>query len=188
MKIAFAVDCLLSEGPGRRFGLWTRGCDRHCDGCVNERWWGSSGKREVSSSSLICEIQKAKDTYNIEGITVAGGEPFLQKEELFAVLAACKSLGLSVILFTGHLLEDVKNEPLLNVVDVLVDGPYVKDSPETLRNWVGSSNQKFHFITDRYSSGFEYPTAARVTPQTFWLVGHVLWARPTAYRKYRVVL
>lgn len=39
---------------------------------------------------------------------------------------------------------------LLNVTDLLLDGPYKQELPERVRPWVGSSNQRFHFLTERY--------------------------------------
>jgi anaerobic ribonucleoside-triphosphate reductase activating protein len=39
---------------------------------------------------------------------------------------------------------------LLSVTDLLLDGPYVKDLTDTSRPWLGSSNQRYHFLTPRY--------------------------------------
>jgi anaerobic ribonucleoside-triphosphate reductase activating protein len=39
---------------------------------------------------------------------------------------------------------------LLAHTDILVDGPYVRELPETRRRWIGSSNQQVHFLSDRY--------------------------------------
>ena len=39
---------------------------------------------------------------------------------------------------------------LLQHTDLLVDGPYVRERPERLRRWIGSANQRLHFLTDRY--------------------------------------
>jgi anaerobic ribonucleoside-triphosphate reductase activating protein len=69
--------------------------------------------------------------------------------------------GLSVVAFTGHRLEDLRadrppgSRELLARIDLLVDGPYVATLPERDRRWAGSSNQRFHFLTRRYSPGVE---------------------------------
>jgi anaerobic ribonucleoside-triphosphate reductase activating protein len=39
---------------------------------------------------------------------------------------------------------------LLAHTDLLVDGPYLREAPETHRRWIGSANQQIHFLTDRY--------------------------------------
>ena len=41
---------------------------------------------------------------------------------------------------------------LLSHTDILVDGPYLREQPDTARRWIGSTNQRIHFLTDRYSA------------------------------------
>ena len=66
-------------------------------------------------------------------------------------------LGLSVMVFTGYVLEEARRAPdaavaeLLNATDILVDGPYIREEPETRRRWIGSANQRVHFLSDRCS-------------------------------------
>lgn len=60
--------------------------------------------------------------------------------------------------FTGYLMEDLRESgnqdvlDLLGVTDLLVDGPFKRELLDTSRPWVGSSNQRYHFLTDRYAS------------------------------------
>ena len=67
-----------------------------------------------------------------------------------------RRLGLSVMAFTGYTLEHLRESPdaavadLLARTDILVDGPYLRDQLDTERRWVGSRNQRIHFLTDRY--------------------------------------
>jgi anaerobic ribonucleoside-triphosphate reductase activating protein len=64
--------------------------------------------------------------------------------------------GLTVMVFSGYTLEEAREMPdpdvanLLALTDILVDGPYRRDLPETRRRWIGSSNQRIHFLSDRY--------------------------------------
>jgi anaerobic ribonucleoside-triphosphate reductase activating protein len=44
---------------------------------------------------------------------------------------------------------DAAVQQLLGEIDILVDGPYVRELPETRRRWIGSSNQRIHFLSDR---------------------------------------
>ena len=46
---------------------------------------------------------------------------------------------------------------MLAATDVLVDGRYEAARPETTRLWAGSTNQRFHYLTDRYSPSIERP-------------------------------
>jgi anaerobic ribonucleoside-triphosphate reductase activating protein len=67
-----------------------------------------------------------------------------------------KNEGLSIVTFTGHVLEDIVKSSnvdwheLLSITDLLIDGPYMSDKFDLNRPWVGSSNQRYHFLTERY--------------------------------------
>jgi anaerobic ribonucleoside-triphosphate reductase activating protein len=93
---------------------------------------------------------------NIEGVTFLGGEPFEQAEALADLGRRMRRVGLSVMTFTGYVLEDILKSSrqgwhdLLDVTDLLLDGPYIRDLTDTGRPWVGSSNQRYHFLTPRY--------------------------------------
>jgi anaerobic ribonucleoside-triphosphate reductase activating protein len=93
----------------------------------------------------------------VEGVTLLGGEPFDQASAFASFACAVRAAGLSVMTFTGHRLEDLIGphapegaESLLAATDLLVDGPYVAEQMDLARPWVGSRNQRFHFLTDRY--------------------------------------
>jgi anaerobic ribonucleoside-triphosphate reductase activating protein len=92
---------------------------------------------------------------DLEGITLLGGEPLAHAAGAVVVARAAHELGLSVMAFTGHTLEEVRAMPdadvqhLLGEIDILVDGPYVRELPESRRRWIGSSNQRIHFLSDR---------------------------------------
>ncbi|GGE59119.1 hypothetical protein GCM10007421_37130 [Halopseudomonas oceani] len=70
-------------------------------------------------------------------------------------------MGLSVMVFSGYTKNelDVMQLPgvdqLLRYTDVLVDGPYEESFPEQNRRWVGSKNQQFHYLTERYDARIE---------------------------------
>jgi anaerobic ribonucleoside-triphosphate reductase activating protein len=95
---------------------------------------------------------------DIEGVTFLGGEPFDQPGELGLAAGLIRRLGLSVMTFTGFYLKDlvVSNDAgvakLLAETDLLVDGPFIQDLLDQSRPWLGSSNQNFHFLSDRYSA------------------------------------
>ena len=65
------------------------------------------------------------------------------------------------MVFTGFTLEECRVNPLpgvrelLSETDVLVDGPYLADRPESVRNWIGSSNQRFHYLSGAYGPDIE---------------------------------
>jgi anaerobic ribonucleoside-triphosphate reductase activating protein len=157
---ASATEC---EGPGRRFAIWVQGCRIRCAGCCNPQFFAARGGRDGSSEALLAEIRAAAPA--LEGITLLGGEPFDQAEALADVARGAREMGLSVMTFSGYTLEELRARrdrgpaALLRETDVLVDGPYDASRPDSVRRWVGSTNQRFHFLSARYSPGIELPRA-----------------------------
>ncbi|ASV74939.1 Ribonucleotide reductase of class III (anaerobic), activating protein [Thermogutta terrifontis] len=125
--------------------------------------------RHLVPAERVAEwILHAHRRWNLEGVTFLGGEPMLQAKGLALVAERSRRAGLSVMVFTGFTLEYLGScslpgvKQLLAATDLLVDGPYLAHCPETKRHWVGSTNQRFHFLTDRYQPGLEYdPRFAR---------------------------
>ncbi len=142
------------EGPGIRACIQVQGCPIRCDGCAVPQTWPDESGRLVDTATLAGEI--LSDPY-VEGVTFLGGEPFAQSSALADIGRRVQSYGMSVVAFTGYTLEDLRSakrddyDELLAVTDLLIDGPFQKDSVEFSRPWVGSSNQRFHFLTDRYT-------------------------------------
>ncbi|MFG1638973.1 4Fe-4S single cluster domain-containing protein [Amycolatopsis sp. NPDC049252] len=155
------VDVTAAEGPGLRCAVWTQGCSVRCPGCFNPQTWTTRGGTLLPWQELVSRVLAVE---GIEGVTLLGGEPFDQPEPLGAFASAVRSEGLSVMTFTGHVLEDLPPSALLDATDLLVDGPFLADRPEPTRPWVGSVNQRFHFLTDRYDESiFATPNRLELT-------------------------
>jgi anaerobic ribonucleoside-triphosphate reductase activating protein len=109
----------------------------------------------VSIDQLMADILRAKEDQQIEGVTLLGGEPFAHAPGAAELARRAGQAGLSVMIFTGYTLDELRATSdehvarLLACTDILVDGPYIRELPETRRRWIGSSNQKVHFLTDR---------------------------------------
>ncbi|MBS4196296.1 4Fe-4S single cluster domain-containing protein [Lederbergia citri] len=142
------------EGPGKRFCLWVQGCSIRCEGCGVPWTWSKKNGKTIRVEDLFNEIKKSKDENNIEGVTFLGGEPFDQAEALGELAFLVKDLGLTVMTFSGYHYEDLQKrknaQRLLANTDLLIDGPFIKDKLDLSRPWVGSSNQRYHFLTSVY--------------------------------------
>lgn len=140
------------EGPETRYCIWVQGCSRHCRGCQAVHTWSHSGGILYDVNDIISDIKKQK---NIEGVTFLGGEPFEQAEALGIIAKAVKEMGLGVLCFTGGLFEELQlideNKTLLENIDLLIDGAFEADKIDYSRPWCGSSNQRYHFLTNRYN-------------------------------------
>lgn len=161
INLASWLPATEAEGPGRRAALWVQGCQFLCPGCCNPSFLRIARRELVTAESLVDRLALAKLEHDLEGLTMLGGEPMLQARGLSELALAARQLGLSVMVFTGYTLEDLRSDPLpgsdqlLAHTDVLVDGRYVAELPEQHRAWVGSSNQRFHYLTDRYDHSIE---------------------------------
>ncbi|WP_226681715.1 4Fe-4S single cluster domain-containing protein [Sutcliffiella horikoshii] len=142
------------EGPGKRFCLWVQGCSIRCEGCGIPWTWNKENGKIVSVDTLLHEISNSKEANNIEGVTFLGGEPFDQAKALGTLAARVKELDLTVMTFSGYHLEDLAMRTdarqLIEATDLLIDGPFEKDNLDLSRPWVGSSNQRYHFLTNAY--------------------------------------
>lgn len=136
------------EGPGTRYCIWFQGCSRHCKGCWAKATWEPDRGKEFDAEEVLKDILATK---GIEGVTFLGGEPFEQPQALEYLAREVKEAGLSVVCFTGGKLEDIKNRKILNYIDLLIDGEYKEEEQDFSRPWVGSKNQCYHFLTDRYN-------------------------------------
>lgn len=93
----------------------------------------------------------------VEGLTLIGGEPFDQPAAGATLARKAQEQGLGVIVFSGYEYETLRGrgqetKRFLASIDLLVDGPYQAWNQETDRALVGSTNQRFIHISDRYSS------------------------------------
>ena len=154
MPIAQVVPCTEAEGPGRRFAVWFQGCPLRCPGCCNPEFIPFTGGEPRTPAEMAAWMGEYRD--RVEGITLLGGEPFAHAPAAAALATAARTLGLSVMVFSGYSLAQLRGmaEPavadLIGLTDILVDGPYNRDEPDTERRWIGSRNQQVHFLTDRY--------------------------------------
>ena len=140
------------NGPGDRFVIWTQGCRKMCKNCYNPETWSHYRNNLIDIDLLVEEIKNSSTT----GVTISGGDPFEQPEELFYLLGEIKQLDLSdgVIVFSGYTIDEIRvREELrksLDYIDVLIDGLYM-DEKRITNGLAGSSNQEFHFLTDKIS-------------------------------------
>ena len=155
LQVAQIVPCTEAEGPGRRFALWFQGCPLRCPGCCNPEFIPFPGGQAMPLADVLRLLDQARGD-GIEGITLLGGEPLAHAAASAALARAAGDRGLTVMVFSGYTIEEAraKADPDVDAVlahtDILVDGPYVRERPDATRRWIGSTNQRIHFLSDRY--------------------------------------
>lgn len=138
-------------GPYERYAIWVQGCNKRCPGCISPDAQPLDGGYTIEVDHLVHEILSQPA---IEGITISGGEPFLQQDalcELIDIVRRQRDLG--VIVYTGMLYEEIAGTSLAKRCDLIVDGEYIEELNDDL-SLRGSSNQRVICITDRYKDMF----------------------------------
>lgn len=135
------------NGPGVRFVLWTQGCSKGCKECYNPETWKFEGKSFSSK-----EIFELINSYNIDGVTISGGDP-LEQEDILELLEKLYNLNLpkGIILFSGFTFDEINNSSMrdcFSYIDVLIDGRYEKELKisSSLR---GSENQNIIYFSSK---------------------------------------
>lgn len=148
------LDRSTENGPGVRAVIWVQGCTLQCPGCFNPETHSQKIRRLVPVEELAERILAISE---IEGVTVSGGEPFLQAAALAELGRALHTHDLGVVVFSGFTFDQLiraKNrdwDALLALTDLLIAGPFVQALRCNLA-LRGSRNQTLHFLSDRYSS------------------------------------
>lgn len=146
IRIAGAISDSIVDGPGLRFTIFVQGCPRRCPGCHNPQTHDPQGGFYTTTETLLDEI--CSDPL-LDGVTFSGGEPFMQAEPLAEMAREIKKLGLNIVVYTGFVWEELIKanrkdwNALLDNVDVLVDGPFVKGLRDWRLKYKGSSNQRY---------------------------------------------
>lgn len=145
MRIASYVQDSIVDGPGFRLTVFTQGCPHRCPGCHNPQTHDPAGGDEVSVEELVKVLDSNPLT---DGLTLSGGEPFAQPEACAALAKSARERGMSVWAYSGWTLEELFADPrpgvreLLELLDVLVDGPFRLDQRSLTLRWRGSTNQR----------------------------------------------
>ena len=145
--------CYSSEnlGPGKRFIIWVQGCPFNCANCIAKEFIPFEKANVLYVEQLAKIIISQKE---INGITISGGEPMMQAENLAKLLYIVLSERpkLDVIVFTGFEMQKINNlrftKKFIDYIDVLITGLYV-DSLNDGKGMKGSINQKTLFLTDK---------------------------------------
>lgn len=131
-----------------------QGCIHDCPGCHNPQTHDPQGGEEIAPRELAKMIMKNLKA-NHAGLTLSGGDPFLQDKELCEMLEFVKKRipDLNIWAYTGYLFDDIKDSPLLKYLDVVVDGPFVMAEKSLKLIYCGSGNQRLIDVKKTLAEG-----------------------------------
>lgn len=151
MRYAGIIYDDFAAAPGVSLTLFMQGCPHHCEGCHNPETWDFDGGQEVPFDLIDTICEKINDRDIHRKFCIMGGEP-LCEENLFLTHLIISEIrrrmpNQEIYLWTGYTLEQLKSKTnvnlqyILNNIDYLIDGPYVKELRDISLPMRGSSNQ-----------------------------------------------
>ena len=152
MKTGRIIYPVYTLGPGKRVGIWLSGCNKRCEGCGNPELWDSGYGKDLSPAEIMVIVREFASSDEVDGFTISGGEPFLQKEELALLLSMLSEISEDILVYTGYKAEEITAD--LSDIAVLIDGEYIHSlcDGHILK---GSSNQRIHFLKEEYRKSYE---------------------------------
>ena len=135
----------MLNGEGLRVVLWVAGCGHACPGCHNPVTWDADGGLPFDQNGedeLFAELGKDY----VSGVTLSGGDPLFpaNRADVGALCARIREQfpDKTIWLYTGYTWEEIQDLPLLENVDVVVDGRFVQTQADSQLHWRGSANQR----------------------------------------------
>ncbi len=162
MRIARILYPVTVLGPGKRIAIWVAGCGKRCKGCANPELWngGDFPHMDMADLKKTMDGLYEKVEERVDGITLSGGEPFLQSGELLELVRYLKyeKKTEDILVFSGGSIEklqkDDKSAAVLQEIAVLVDGEYIEEQNqgEVLR---GSTNQRINILNQAFKEKYQ---------------------------------
>lgn len=158
LRLAGIIKESVVDGPGLRFVVFAQGCNHHCEKCHNPETWDPARGYETSVDELLKQIKGVK---LIKGVTLSGGDPFLQAAPFALLAKKLKEAGYDIMTYTGYTFEELQKmaekddgtKALLETSDILVDGPYIDKKRDISLPFRGSSNQRLINVPETLKKG-----------------------------------
>lgn len=163
-------------GYGNRVSVWTIGCPHRCCHCSNPELWEPDVDRDIPVNRLMEHLTPYLE--KADGITITGGEPFFQAEELFKLLLGVKKLlhG-DILVFSGFQYEDLLIDNVsakcLELIDILIDGKY-DEILHTNIGLRGSSNQRILVLNPAFTERYKDVETCTRQSQIVTSDGHIM--------------
>jgi len=148
IRVHSILDRSVVNGPGERCVIWVQGCTLNCSGCWNPQTWGPRGGALWTADDLIGHVLSLD---HLDGVTLSGGEPFQQAEELIPFVRAVRAHGLTAMAYTGYEVQELVKPSqleLFGLLDIAVTGRYRKELRTFDAGWRGSTNQTIHWLSE----------------------------------------
>lgn len=158
IRMAGVIRESIVDGPGIRFVVFCQGCPHHCAGCHNEATHDFHGGSDCSITKILSAVD---ENPLLDGVTFSGGEPMCQPEAFYNLAVEIKKRNLNIITYTGYTYEELlklgETRPailkLLDLTDLLIDGPFQMEERDLSLLFRGSRNQRVIDMNETRSRG-----------------------------------
>lgn len=147
----------VANGKGIRCSIFVTGCTRNCKNCFNKDYQDfNAGKlwTDKETDTIISYLSEEV----VDGLTILGGEPFENSEDLAGIIAKIKeNTDKDIWIYSGftyeNIIKDESRKKLLELCDILVDGPFIEELKNLRLKFRGSSNQRIIDIKKSFETG-----------------------------------
>lgn len=158
LRLAGVLTDSIVDGPGLRSVIFTQGCTHNCKGCHNQHSHDLLGGYLKDIDELVLELSKVKLQ---RGITISGGEPFLQPQAILELILSIKELkpNYDIWIYSGFTIEELLNTTggnyeinleILKNINVLVDGRFIEELKNPNLLFKGSKNQRVIYLQEYF--------------------------------------
>lgn len=156
IRIAGITKRSTVNGPRERAVLHVQGCSLKCPGCFNTHTWDFNKGTLLPILEVVTELLEDNPCGEV---TISGGEPLQQEEQILQVLTLLKVMGPSsgrVIMFTGLSIDEIGDSLWLRLchsgLDALISGRYEREHAVFDRGLLSSSNQQLLLLSNKFSN------------------------------------
>lgn len=147
MNLLFTYPETIVDGEGIRYSIYLAGCRHHCHGCQNPESWNPLAGTPLTSEKIEEMINEINANPLLDGVTFSGGDPLYHPQEFLALVKRVKeATRQNIWCYTGYTFEQIQSDellkPILDYVDVIVDGRFESDLYSPYLEFRGSSNQR----------------------------------------------
>jgi anaerobic ribonucleoside-triphosphate reductase activating protein len=141
LQVAGKIKCSSVNGEGLRYTIFLSGCKHRCEGCHSPHTWDFKYGQSEDIVSIFNDIYLKR--HYIDGVSISGGDPIEQAEDLIVLLKLLKTIDCDIWLWTGYTFDSLNDnhKELLPYLDVIIDGKYDVNKPTT-KPYRGSDNQR----------------------------------------------
>ncbi len=156
IRISGIIDESIVDGDGVRLTVFTQGCLHNCPHCHNPNTHSLDGGHLVLTDDIVTSLQKNP---LLTGITISGGEPFLQPDAVLDLVDRSKHIGKNIWVYSGFTFEQLlamqkpQIQSILSKIDVLVDGRFDMKKRDLTLRFRGSSNQRLILASESIKAG-----------------------------------